>query len=351
MEIKIRNSAADMKSATVIIPNWNGMQWLEGCLEAVLGQRGVVFDTIVVDNGSSDGSVAFLRDQFPNVRLVELASNIGFAGAVNAGIAQAHSPYVVLLNSDTRADPNWLRCLVERMDQSPPDVGALASQMLRLADPSLIDDAGDELTWYGAARKRGHGQPATNYNDECEVFSICAGASLYRREFLEQIGGFDDSFFAYLEDVDVGLRGRLLGYRYFYIPTAKVLHEGHGSALATARYVTLMTCNSLVLFTKNMPIRLLLRHAPRLVYGQIWYFVAYGHPLASLKGLLAFITRLPATLRARRGIRSETVLGTSELEQWLLKIPPGQPLHKMLVQPLQRWGCKVAGIAHGDRSV
>ena len=231
---------------TVVIPNWNGMPWLPGCLRALRQQTFTGFSTLIVDNGSTDGSVEYLRKEHPDIELVCLPTNTGFAHAANVGIEKTSTPYVALLNTDTEADRDWLRCLVETMDRAEPEIAAVTSQMLRLDQPDLTDNAGDELSWYGGATKRGHGRPATEYTSPGEVFSPCAGATLYRRDFLRAMGGFDESFFAYLEDVDLGLRGRLRGYRYLYQPGAKVLHAGHGAGIREDRYVELITKNRLL---------------------------------------------------------------------------------------------------------
>src|SRR5262249_4768052 len=154
--------------------------------------------------------VPFIRENFPQVQIISLPAHSGFAKAANAGIEKCVTPYVALLNVDTQVYPDWLSSLVAKLDEAPPDVAAINSQMLRMDYPERIDDAGDELSWYGAATKRGHGQLARQYDAEQEIFSPCAGATLYRRDFLIRVGGFDTDFFAYLEDVDLGLRGRLL---------------------------------------------------------------------------------------------------------------------------------------------
>src|SRR5262249_39310360 len=157
--------------------------------------------------------------------------------AVNLGIRAARGEYVALLNTDTVARPDWLAALVRALDESPPETGAVASKMLSLDDASRIDDAGDALARTGAAENRGHGEPAHRFTRRDEVFSVCAGAALYRRSFLDAVRAFDARFFAYLEDVDLGLRGRLLGFRYVFEPAAEVLHKGHGSELPRADYV------------------------------------------------------------------------------------------------------------------
>ena len=249
----INSSKGESDKVTVVIPNWNGMQWLSGCLDALYNQDMPYFKTVVVDNGSTDGSVQFIQGNYPQVELIQLPNNAGFASAVNIGIERSSTEYIALLNTDTIVDKKWLSSMLDKLETSASDVAAINPKMLCMHDPNLIDDAGDELSWYGIATKRGHNSPASYYCDEVEVFSPCGGASLYRREFLLETGGFDTVFFSYFEDVDLGLRGRLLGYRYLYIPTAKVLHISHGSGIQNAEHVKLMVRNRLLLFVKNIP--------------------------------------------------------------------------------------------------
>ena len=307
---------------TVLIPNWNGANWLEPCLKALSHQDMPDFHTIVVDNGSTDGSRNLITQNYPNVEVVALASNTGFANAANVGIAKSTSPYIVLLNSDTRVYPDWLSSLLERIEKSPADVAAICSQILCMDDPERIDDAGDELSWYGAALKRGQNEAAADHREPQDIFSPCAAACLYRRDFLLRTGGFDSRFFAYLEDVDLGLRGRLLGYRYLYLPTARVLHKGHGSGLPQGRYVAIITRNRLLLFSKNMPSRLLLRHAAKLLYGQVYFMAAHARPWSSLKGYLSFLAELPDVMAKRRQMRKETRLTLDQIDALLHTRPP-----------------------------
>lgn len=284
----------------VIIPNWNGMEWLDGCLGSLYRQDFLSFRTLVVDNGSRDGSVAYMKKHYPAVEIIELPENAGFAKAVNIGLNNSAERYVAVLNTDTIVDKQWLSSLVRKLKDSPPDVAAVNPKMLSMDDPGLIDDAGDELSWYGSATKRGHKETESAHDEEVEVFSPSGGASLYRRKFLAELGGFDASFFAYLEDVDLGLRGRLQGYRYLYLPAARVLHKGHGAGIPSARYVALATRNRLSLFIKNIPLAHLLHHGPKLLYGQFYFFIAQGHPLASLRGYGSFLLGLPELLQKRK---------------------------------------------------
>ncbi len=322
---------------TIIIPNWNTQRWLPGCLDGLRAQHFRDFRIILVDNGSTDDSVAFVRLQYPEVEILSFTENRGFAVAVNAGIQQANTEYVVLLNPDTAPQPDWLANLVETIANSPSEVAALASKMLSLKNPNIIDDAGDTLSWYGSARKRGVGQPAREYNEAADVFSTCAGAALYRRCFLTEIGGFDEDFGSYLEDIDLGLRGRLLGYRYLYVPDAQILHQSHGAGIARSRYVYLMTRNRLSLLVKNIPLKLLLKHSPRLIYGQIYFFLAYKKPFHSLVGTLSFLIALPRVLRQRRIIQKHKRISNQALET-MLSDDLGEPRLRDILKTKLRWG-------------
>jgi GT2 family glycosyltransferase len=321
---------------SVVIPNLNGIRWLPGCLDALAAQTFRDREVLLVDNGSTDGSVALLRDRYPDVRVVALRRNTGFAPAVNLGIRAARGEYVALLNTDTVARPGWLAALVQALDESPPETGAVASKMLSLDDASRIDDAGDALSWTGAAEKRGHGEPADRFPRRDEVFSVCAGAALYRRSFLDAVGGFDERFFAYLEDVDLGLRGRLLGYRYVFEPAAEVLHKGHGSALPRADYVRLVTRNRVMLFAKSMPWSLLFKHLPRLLYGQLYFVIAYRRPVASLAGYLSLVPCLAHIRRERRRVRASCRIDVAQLDRLLATRMREPPLRVLLRHRLGR---------------
>jgi GT2 family glycosyltransferase len=316
----------DPKKVTVVIPNWNGMNWLSDCLQSLARQDTPDFGILIIDNGSTDGSMEFIKQNHPNIEVVSLPNNTGFANAANIGIEKSATPYIVFLNADTRVYPDWLSSLLDRIENSPPEIAAINSQMLRMDDPERLDDAGDEMTWFGATIKRGYNQLASGHDEEVEVFSACAGAALYRRDFLLETGGFDPAFFAYLEDVDLGLRGRLLGYRYLYLPKAKVIHKGHGSNIDFNLYVELITRNRLLLFVKNIPSSLLLRHAPKLLYGQIYFFAAYARPWASIRGYLSFCASLPKTIRKRARILSKVTMNLAEMDRLLGKNPPSPTL-------------------------
>lgn len=301
----------------VIIPNWNGRDWLPDCLDALRAQTCPDFRVTVVDNGSTDDSVEYIRTSHPEVNVLILQHNAGFAAAANHGIRHTQAPFVALLNTDTRAAPSWLEILLHRIKAAEACIGSLATCMVQMGAPQQVDDAGDMLTWYGAARKRGHGRPVAAFAQEQEVFSACAGAALYRRGFLEQLQGFDETFVSYLEDIDLGLRGRLLGYRCLYVPDAVVAHKGHGSVLPHVRYVRYMARNRAMLFKKNIPARLLRRNARKIWYGQLYFMLAHRRPLSTLAGWCSLLPLTMHVLRSRRRFLPRIVLTDDEIQSLL----------------------------------
>ncbi len=307
---------------TVIIPVWNSGKWLPDCLASLQQQTYQDFTILLVDNGSTDGSIP-PRTSLP-INLISFATNLGFAAAVNAGIRQSQSETIALLNVDTRPEPTWLECLVSRLESSPPEVGSIASKMLVMEQPTLIDDAGDSLSWYGSACKRGHRNLATQYTEPDEVFSACAGAALYRRKFFEVVGLFDESYTSYFEDIDLGFRGRIYGYRCSYAPEAMVLHHGHSAGIVGGRYVALMTRNRLMTLLKNIPSRLWLRHGNALLFGQLYFFLVYKKPFHSLKGYSQLLPLIPHIIRERQKIMAAQTISLDTFEA-MLSTDLGEP--------------------------
>ncbi len=251
---------------TVVIPNYNGLKFMEPCFAALEVQSEKDFDVLVVDNGSTDGSVEWLKESgIPSVFLPE---NIGFPGAVNIGIKKAETPYVILLNNDTEPKPDYIREMIRMIERSPK-IFSVSSRIIQLHHKELMDDAGDMYSLLGWAFQRGVGQPVAGYKKPCRVFAACAAAAIYRREVFEEIGYFDESHFAYLEDVDVGYRARIYGYDNVYCPAAELYHVGSGTS--GSKYnsfkVKLAARNNLYLNYKNMPLLQLLFNLPFLLIG------------------------------------------------------------------------------------
>lgn len=325
-----------MATVSIVIPNFNGSAWLPGCLDALAAQTYGDFEIILVDNGSTDDSRRLVAERYPQVRVLGFATNAGFVGACNTGIRAAQGRLIALLNTDTLARPGWLAALVHALDAAPSTVGGVTSKMLRMDDPTQIDDAGDTLSWHGFAHKRGHGQPAAQFTQAEAIFAPCAGAALYRRSFVDAVDGLDGCFFAYLEDIDLALRGHLLGYTFLFVPDAEVLHKGHGSAMPQAAYVRAITRNRLLLFLKNIPFHLLVRRVGHLLYGQIYFAIAYRRPLTVLAAYGDVLRLLPHVLKCHRWMRSHILISVAELDTLLTRQTGEPPLRALLWKRLGR---------------
>lgn len=237
---------------TIIIPNYNGLAFMEPCFKALKAQDYQKFQVLVVDNGSTDGSVEWLKEH--QVPSVFLPKNTGFSGAVNTGIRSASTPYVILLNNDTEPAPGYVGELVRAIERSER-IFSVSAKMVQLYHKELMDDAGDMYSLMGWAYQRGVGRSSNRYRRPVRVFSACAGAAIYRREVFDQIGLFDEMHFAYLEDIDVGYRARIAGYHNVYCPGALVYHVGSGTSGSkyNAFKVRLAARNNVFLNYKNMP--------------------------------------------------------------------------------------------------
>ncbi len=277
------------KKVTIVIPNYNGMKYLNTCLDSLTRQVFKEFDTIVVDNASSDESCDFIREEYPWVRLICMDKNTGFSGAVNRGIREAKTPYVILLNNDTEADSHFVWEMVRLMD-SDKTIFSANCKLIQFHNRDRLDDAGDLYTILGWGFQRGIDQSSLSYNRQTDVFSSCAAAAIYRREVFKEIGLFDRRHFAYLEDIDVGYRARIAGYRNVYCPHAIVYHVGSGTS--GSKYnsfkVRLAARNSIYLNYKNMPPVQLILNMPFLILGYIvkWaFFRKIGYANEYVNGL------------------------------------------------------------------
>ncbi len=281
----------DYMQVTVVIPNYNGLRFLKTCLDSLENQTSDEFEVLVVDNGSADDSVAYIERNYPWVKILPLEENTGFCGGVNAGIQTATTPYVLLLNNDVEAAPDFVEQMCKAIQKSDK-VFSVSSKMVQFYDRSKIDDAGDLYCMLGWAFQRGVGHKVneSQYQKHSRVFSACGGASIYRRSVFEKIGYFDEIHFAYLEDIDVGYRARIAGYENIYCPKAVVYHIGSGTTGSKYNHfkVKLSARNSFYLNYKNMPVgQLLLNAIPLAIgYGIKWaFFHKIGFGKAYLEGL------------------------------------------------------------------
>jgi GT2 family glycosyltransferase len=286
----------------VVIPTWNGAHLLPRCLAGLAAQTVPPARVIVVDNGSTDGTAALLRDAYPYVDVVALPDNLGFAGGVNAGIAASTADVVALLNNDAVPEPGWIAHGLAAF--AGERVGAVACLMLDAADQDRVDSAGIEVGWWTGPRDRGRGASAAAYDRPGGCFAPCGGAAFYRRSALDEAGGLDETYFAYFEDVDLGCRLLRAGWRTAYAPRARVAHEG-GATLGhfSARHVRLLVRNELLTWAANLPPRALLTRLPLLLARQgkvaLLYAVRHRHPGAWAAGVGGAWT-MRAHVRAKR---------------------------------------------------
>lgn len=285
---------------TVIIPNYNGLKFMRLCMESLRQQRCRDFRVLVVDNGSDDGSVQWLKEQ--RIPTIFLKENTGFTGAVNTGIRAAGTEFVLLLNNDTVAEPGLVGELLKTIERSEK-IFAVSSKMIQMHHRELMDDAGDMYSVLGWAYQRGVGRSARGYNKPGEVFSACAAAAIYRKKVFETIGLFDEMHFCYLEDIDVCYRAKIYGYHNRYCPSAVVYHVG--SATSGSKYngfkVKLAARNNIYLNYKNMPLGQLLVNGLPLIAG---ICVKYGFfkKIGFGKEYLAGIREGFATMRSCRKV-------------------------------------------------
>ena len=262
---------------SVVIPNFNGIAFLDSVLASLEGQTLNNFEVILVDNGSTDGSCSFVTANYPWVHLIELSENFGFCGAVNAGIRAAKAPYVLLLNNDTEVKEDFVEEMLAAIRRHK-NAFSCGARMVQYHDRDKLDDVGNYYCALGWSFARGRGKDIHAYETEDRIFSACAGAAIYRKKILEKIGYFDEEHFAYLEDTDIGYRARIYGYENWYAPKAIVYHVGSGTS--GSRYnqfkIRYSSRNNIYLIYKNMPLLQIILNLPFLVAGFLVKFLFFA---------------------------------------------------------------------------
>jgi GT2 family glycosyltransferase len=317
---------------SVVIVNWNGKHLLGECLDSLLAQSVGGIEIILVDNGSRDGSAEYVLERYRDVKVVSLPENIGFAGGNNAGIRAASGMYIALLNNDTKVDPEWIPSLLKEAEASPAVVGMWASKILSYDHPGVIDNVG--LLMYPDGLGRGKGRLEKDegqYDQREEAFFPSGCAGLYRHDMLDEIGLFDEEFFAYADDVDLGLRARLAGWQCIYVPSAKVYHKYSASSSAHSPFKAfLVERNRIWVLLKNYPIEMIVISPfvtlTRLLvhlYGALTGKGASGrfseqnsvlHAIAILlKAWYSALSALPSIIRQRRSFSKLRRIGRREL--------------------------------------
>lgn len=316
-----------------MIPNWNGERMLAKCLKS-LEKQTLAAEVILVDNGSSDGSVELIKKEFPKVTLIENKKNLGFAGGVNRGIKHAiehGADFVALFNNDAFAEKDWLEKLLELM-KTNNNAGIVTCKLMR-DDKKHFDSTGDFYSIWGLPYPRGRNRKDAGQFDEAEeVFGASGGASLYRTKMLKEIGLFDERFFAYYEDVDLSFRARLAAWKIYYEPKAIAYHSVGATSSKLGSFTRYHSIKNFhLLYWKNMPRKLFLKYLP-LFWAQGLRFgissTIRGGVIAYIRGVARAMLYLPVIFFVeRRKIQKTRKVSVSEIDEILVharppKIPP-----------------------------
>lgn len=311
----------------VIIPNYKGEEHLRECLDSLKIQSYGNFEVIVVDNNSPDNSVEIIRNEYSFVKLIILDTNTGFSKAINTGIKSAlenkNTEFLILLNNDIKCDRDFVKELINGFSEA--DTGSVASKMLNYYNPDIIDDAGDFINKRGLPYARGNKtKDSPLFNRKEFIFSACAGAAAYKREVFENVGLFDEDFFAYFEDIDFGFRMQLMGYKCFYNPGAVCYHK-RGATFSSQGELTTMLCekNLVAVRIKNYPLILLTKNLfifffSRIVrYYRFWREHSFVVFLYALKGYFKGLLEIPKSMKKRNHIQKNRKLKPVQIENIL----------------------------------
>jgi GT2 family glycosyltransferase len=305
---------------SIVIPNYNGKHHLKDCFDSLIAQTYKDFEIILVDNNSKDGSIEFTMQNYPQVMILPMRYNTGFAKAVNEGIKHATGEYVLLLNNDTECEKNFLNEMLKGFKTE--DIGCVACKMINFYDRTKIDDAGDFIKAKGSPYARGYSETdAKQYDKEEYIFGACAGAAIYKKEIFQTVGYFDEDFFAYYEDVDFSFRMQLEGYKCLYNPKAICYHKRGATSSSTSGFQTMLCEKNLVaLRIKNYPTSLLIKWFPFFAlvrmkrYYLFWRDHSFSLAVSGFKGFLKGLAEIPKSLKKRKGIQKNKKADTKYIE-------------------------------------
>jgi len=314
---------SDSPAISIIIPHLAGVKILCDCLSSLEKQTFSNFETIVVDNASSDGSLAIALSRFPRVRSVKLKENRGFAGAANAGLNAARAGNLAFINDDVVLKPNWIENTFTALS-SYPGAGAATGKLLDAGQPGHISSAGNYLLPTGFGRDRGVGEAdLERFAEGGEVFWGSGAACLIRRSVFEKIGTWDEDFFSYYEDTDLGLRARMAGFTCIYVPEAVGFHIGGATGgRKPAERSALCTRNAVYTALKSFPASLLLRNLPMIVFAHLRalaYLVRLGEALRAIRIEWDVVRNLPKLWKKRKKAMATRVIGNNEINLLLHK--------------------------------
>jgi len=304
------------ETVSVVIPSYNGVGYLADCLNSLNDQLRKPDEIILVDDGSTDDTPSFIQGSYPEVQLVRLETNRGFAAAVNEGIRCCKGTYIALLNNDACAEPQWLSELIRILEQNP-DVGSCSSKMLYADRPNIINSIGIGFNQNGTAFDVGCGQKdGEAFERSRAIFGACAGAALYRRKVFDDVGLFDEDYFMWYEDADLSFRAQLAGYKCLYVPGAVVHHVGGGTASSNDRlHIHYCSRNQILMMAKNLPDALRSRYFRRLAA------ICLRHSFKTLlkgqtavtSGYLAALRDLRRFLKKHNAITYDTMVSADDI--------------------------------------
>ncbi|PWB56958.1 MAG: glycosyltransferase family 2 protein [Candidatus Methanoperedenaceae archaeon] len=273
----------DQPIVSIIVLNWNGKKYLKTCLSSLQNQIYKNIEIIFVDNGSSDGSIEFVRNSYPGVVTLKHDTNIGFAEGVNSGVRISRGTFIATINNDAEADADWINNLVIVME-SDPDIGCCGSKMMRYYDRKIIDSAGIEIYQNGNAYDRGREEKdAGQYDQQEEIFGACAGAALYRKEMLDEIGLFDKEYFAYFEDVDLSFRMHLFGWKCIFVPKAVIYHIHSATSGSSSPFkIFYIERNKLWNIWKYFPVSMIIIQLPFIDFHYFRYLILFFRKMIGL---------------------------------------------------------------------
>jgi GT2 family glycosyltransferase len=314
-------------NVAVIIPNWNGKKWLEICLNSLFKQTYHAFEIVVVDNGSTDDSISYIDQHFPQVKVVALRNNKGFAAAINAGVRSVKTDYVAFLNNDTKADPDWLNELMA-CAQRNPEIASFCSKLLNYDDRKKIDGVGIQINEVGQARSIGwEEKDVGQFEKERLIFGATGGAALFKREIFLKVGGFDEHYFMYSEEVDWAFRAQFLGYRSLYSPKAIIYHKHKATSGKRQDMLEYWQFKNMYMtIIKNFPTSILLSKwrwlKILLVYfNTIWYQFRSGFFWQPFAVTFSLLVNLPYLIKERVRIQKTKKIADHYLEQYLISKP------------------------------
>jgi GT2 family glycosyltransferase len=324
----------------VVVVNYNAGPLLRTTVEGLVRQSDPDFEAVIVDNASTDGSADACELPDPRFRLLRAGRNLGFAAGSNLGCRGATTPWLAMLNPDAIPDENWLAVLKQATVRYP-EITMFGSTQLDAANPAILDGGGDNYSVFGLAWRGGYGGSVNAVKGDMRVFSPCAAAALYRRDVFEAAGGFAESFFCYMEDVDLGFRLNLRGHEAVQLADARVRHVGTACSGTDSRFSLYHGIrNSVFMILRCVPFPVVFLILPLLVASQVWIGHVNNSLAVRMEAVRDGLRRFPELLRQRRSIQATRRISMWEfcrLVAWDPRVVNERP-----IVPLPRRSCSAA---------